>query len=110
VAFSDVRRDIMWLSTLCVWGETCVQTGTLAGAEALYEQIAPYADQVVFNSSVVLGSAHWFLGRLAGALGEHERASRHRSAADEVHRRLDAPVMLARDAAARPVPDLTWGT
>ena len=60
--------------------------------DALYALIAPYADQVVFNASIVLGSAHWFLARLS----EGEQAARHLAAATETHRRLDAPLMLAR--------------
>lgn len=103
-AFTDVRRDIVWLSTLCLYAEVCVRTGQLDAATALYEQIRPFADQVVFNSSIVLGSAHWFLGRLAGALGDSEASSRHLAQAAEVHRRLDAPAMLARGAPLQTAP------
>jgi hypothetical protein len=94
--FADVRRDVVWLSTLSLYAETCARIGMLDAAAELYAQISPYADQVVFNASIVLGSAHWFLARLSYALGEDARAGRHLAAAERTHRRLDAPVMLAR--------------
>jgi hypothetical protein len=97
--FADVRRDIVWLSTLCLFAEASARIGQLDAAGALYPLIAPFADQMVFNASIVLGSAHWFLARLASALGEHARAEAHLAAAADTHRRLDARVMLARGPA-----------
>ena len=99
-AFSDVPRDIVWLSTLCLYAEVCTRLAAPEPSAALYAQIEPFADQVAFNASIVLGSAHWFLGRLAATLGESERAGRHAAAAAAVHERLAAPLMLARDARA----------
>ena len=65
VGFADVPRDIVWLSTLCLYAETCARAGLTEAGGTLYALIAPYADQVVFNASIVLGSAHWFLARLS---------------------------------------------
>ena len=98
--FTGVRRDIMWLSTLCLYAETSAQTGMQEAGAALYALIEPFADQVVFNASIALGSAHWFLSRLAASLGERERAAGHMEAATAIHRRLDAPLPLARGAGA----------
>jgi DNA-binding SARP family transcriptional activator len=100
VQFTDVRLDIVWLSTLCLYAELCARLELPEPSGVLYARIAPFADQVVFNASIVLGSAHWFLARLAATRGETELADRHAASAAAVHARLGGPPALARDRTA----------
>ena len=98
--FADVRRDIVWLSTLCLNAELCAQLELPEPSAVLYAHIAPFADQFVFNASIVLGSAHWFLARLATTLGDAERAERHAASAAAVHERIGTVPALARTSGA----------
>ncbi len=98
--FTDVRRDIVWLSTLCLYGELCARLELPEPSAVLYAHIAPFAEQIVFNASTVLGSAHWFLARLATTLGDAERAERHTAGAAAAHERLGTVPALARESEA----------
>jgi len=62
-------------------------------ARACYDRLGPYSAQagaVGTGLVVVFGSPHWPLGRLAGLLGQTERALDHFAQAEAVHARLGA--------------------
>jgi tetratricopeptide (TPR) repeat protein len=91
-----VPPTLAWLPTLAALAEAGAVLRA-PGLEALRAALEPHADRVVeatFTGSA--GSVHRLLGRLAGALGDHEAAERHLEAALERHEALGAAPLLAR--------------
>jgi tetratricopeptide (TPR) repeat protein len=94
--FDALPHDFLRLAGLAYWAEACARVGEAEFAGDLYAQLEPFRDQVIDTGVHVVGSASHYLGLLAAALGDHERAGRDFEAATAAYRRMDAPVMLAR--------------
>jgi tetratricopeptide (TPR) repeat protein len=62
----------------------------------LYERLDPFRWQVVWVGNQGSGHARMWLGLLAAALGEHERADEHLQFACEFHEATDMPLWAAR--------------
>jgi hypothetical protein len=58
--------------------------------------LLPYADRLAVNGVNLNGSMAMRLGELAAVLGRHAEADGHFAVAAEVHKRIGAPVFLAR--------------
>jgi hypothetical protein len=101
-------RDSEWLPVMAQVAETIAVTGPHPVARWVYDALVPYAGLVVVEGicAAVRGPVHRHLALLAGALGEHEAAARHRVAAVAGARALGATALAARiEHEAAPVPD-----
>ncbi|MFI7611032.1 BTAD domain-containing putative transcriptional regulator [Nonomuraea terrae] len=101
---------------LPVWGLVAAHLG-VPGPRALYDRLAPYADQFVVAGmgTACWGSTHLVLERLARRLGDEDAARAHARAAAEAHRRPRAQLRAGgwrwsyprRTAEGRPSQSLT---
>jgi AAA ATPase domain len=89
-------RDITWLACVVLWAHVCASVGDAGRAGALYEELRPYAGQVVYTGISAWGDVDHALGRLATVAGRYEDAARHLAAAAAGYGRIGAPVWLAR--------------
>jgi tetratricopeptide (TPR) repeat protein len=76
----------------------CASVGDAARAGALYEELRPYAAQVVYTGISAWGDVDHALGRLATVGARYEEAARHLAASAARYGRIGAPVWLARAA------------
>jgi tetratricopeptide (TPR) repeat protein len=97
----DVGRpagDHLWLYGMAALSIVCHALGDTEHAPGLYELLLPYADLFVPVARLPIGStgsvAH-FLGLLALAMGRHDDAARHFTAAVQAHERMGALPRLA---------------
>jgi len=100
-------RDSEWLPAMAQVAETLALTGPHPVARWAYDALSPYAGLVVVEGicAAIRGPVHYHLALLAGALGEHEAAARHRAAAVADARVLGALALAARiEGEAAPVP------
>ncbi len=76
---AHLPRDFTFLYGVSVLAEVCASARDQDCARALYDVLAPYADQfaVLFLGTVQLGSISRFLGKLAAVLGEWDAADAH---------------------------------
>jgi DNA-binding winged helix-turn-helix (wHTH) protein/tetratricopeptide (TPR) repeat protein len=89
VPASAEGRDQTWLWLLAMLAETHVEIGHRAALPQVLAALLPYADRVVaLASSACLGSAAYFLGRIALALGRAAEAVRHLERSLDVDTRL----------------------
>jgi hypothetical protein len=94
--FEALPHDFLQLASLAYWGEACANTGAVEFAADLYARLEPFRDQVIGNGVNMVASVSHVLGRLSAVAGDHDRAAHEFEVAASMHRRLDAPVMLAR--------------
>jgi class 3 adenylate cyclase/tetratricopeptide (TPR) repeat protein len=85
--FARVPRDHVLTTTLALYARAATVARVREGADALYDLLLPWRDQMVFNGAVVSGSVELYLGGLAATLGRHEVADEHFAAASAVHER-----------------------
>ena len=84
------------LTGLVEVAEACAALGDADGAEALIEQLEPHADRLVQTGfSGCWGSVRRYLGLLHATAGRPEQAREYLEAALELHRGLDAPLLVA---------------
>jgi hypothetical protein len=77
--FEHLRFDQTQTLALAMYADTAAQTGSVDAAAILYELLAPYADQFVWNGVASLGHARVSLALLAATLGRPEQADAHGS-------------------------------
>lgn len=94
--FRDRARDQIWSSIMWACAETAIVLADEDRSGALYDLLAPYPSQLVYNGLVVLGSIASVLGRLALTLGRLEDAAAHFGCAIEIEERMQAPALVAR--------------
>ncbi len=94
--FEHVGSTSATLTALALHAEVAFQTSDARIAAILYELLEPFADQVVWNGASGYGHVRMYLGLLAAALGEHQRADEHLQFADEFHETNDVPLWAAR--------------
>jgi tetratricopeptide (TPR) repeat protein len=76
--FAAVPRDMFWLGTMCMAGESAAELVETRFIRDLLTQLEPYSDyNAQLGLSVMLGPVSGFVGRLAAAIGEHASAERH---------------------------------
>lgn len=100
--FSDVPRDISWLSSLAMLAEVCEIFGDSRRASWLYDLLEPEADRHVIVGTQVtyLGPVRTYLGRLAILCGDFEAACQHLELALSGCEAMGAPAERARAEAA----------
>jgi hypothetical protein len=102
-----LARDSEWLPSMAQVAETIALTGPHPVARWAYDALSPYAGLIVVEGicAAIRGPVDHHLALLAGALGEHEAAARHRAAAVAAARGVGALALAARiEAEAAPVP------
>jgi arginine/lysine/ornithine decarboxylase len=85
-----------WLTVVCAWATVAARVGNMEAAEHLRELLDPYVDLVCFNGAWVVGSVALFHGMLSHALGDRRGAEDALLTALSMHKRLDAPLLVAR--------------
>jgi tetratricopeptide (TPR) repeat protein len=83
--FAHVPWDQIRLTTLALYAEAASLGGVPDAAAPLYELMAPWADQVISNSSSAYGQVSTYLGLMAATLGWEERADEHFALSCEFH-------------------------
>lgn len=99
--FAAVPRDWFWFMTMALLAETCAELGDGDRAARLYDLLAPFADryvQVIYTTN--WGSAHRYLGLLAGTMDRVDDAAAHFEAALEANERIGAVLMTAETQTA----------
>ena len=94
--FSELTYDSNWLAGLVIYAEVTAQVGDRDAAAKLHELLAPYRDQIAFNSATAWGSVARHLGNLERVLGRDAVAEWSLRSAAEIHERIGAPIWLAR--------------
>jgi tetratricopeptide (TPR) repeat protein len=94
--FRQVRRDWSWLGVLSLWSEVAAHLGDATRARTLHGLLAPYADRLVTVGVRPEMSVAHYLGLLTTAFSRYSDADAHFTAAEAMHRRVDAPCWLAR--------------
>jgi len=97
----DVLPDPNWIIAVTRAAAVCSDLGDRAAAGRLYPLLAPYADRVVGNGVIWIGSVAHYLGLLATTLEDFDASARHLAAAEAAHERLGAPGWQARSQLAR---------
>jgi DNA-binding SARP family transcriptional activator/tetratricopeptide (TPR) repeat protein len=95
--FSDIPRDLGWLSILSSLAEVVQFLDDGPRARLLYKLLLPYADRyVVIPALLCLGSASRALGLLATTLSRFEDAKRHFEHALTMNAHIKAPIWIAQ--------------
>ncbi len=98
---TDLRQEPYWLRTVTQAAYVCHQLDDPAGAEALLDLLAPYADKAVCTGLSSGGSVSYYLGLLTSTLGRLEEADETLARAEAAHAAMPAPTWLARTHLAR---------
>jgi len=93
-------RDVFWLAAVALFSGVAARGQDMRIQELLSRLLSPYADHlVVFGvGGAVLGSAHYWLGLLAWAVGDHAEATDHFLCAKAAADRIEAPFWSAQAA------------
>jgi DNA-binding CsgD family transcriptional regulator len=96
----DPFRDSLWLASLAYLTDAASMLGDEPAGALLYPEFEPFAGGNVMIGHLVscYGAADRYLGMLATALGETERAQRHFEVALALNRRMGAATWLAHTA------------
>jgi class 3 adenylate cyclase/tetratricopeptide (TPR) repeat protein len=98
--FSELPYDSNWLVGLVIYAEACSLLGesipARPAAATLHGLLAPWADQVAFNSATTWGLVRRHVGNLERVLGRYEQAEESLRHAAERHAAMAAPLWLAR--------------
>jgi len=93
--FEHVGSTSATLTALVLYADVAFQTSDARAAAILYERLEPFAEQVVWNGASGYGHVRMYLGLLAPAVGEHQRADEHLQFACEFHEANDMPLWTA---------------
>ncbi len=89
-------RDGGWMPAMAHLAEVCAFLGDGRRATMLYDLLIPYAPyHVAISNAVWNGAVTYYLGLLARTMQRWEPASKHFTAALEMHRGLGAALFLA---------------
>jgi len=93
--FSTLPLDVAWSGAVGSASVVAAELRQPAAAECLFELLSPYADQVIVAAAMPFGCVSHFLGLLAAALDDHDRADAAFAAAADQAARMGAPGFLA---------------
>ncbi len=93
---ATLPRDARWLPTVAETGEASALLGDREAAQWCYAALSPYATRYLISASGVWGSASYFLGVLAEAIGDFDSAMRHLDEAARLEAAIGAVVQQAR--------------
>ncbi len=93
-------RSSLWLASLTYLADACAATGDETVAAMVYRELEPLTglNVVIGHLVACYGAADRYLGMLAAALGDADRARRHFERALELNRRMGATTWLAHTA------------
>jgi tetratricopeptide (TPR) repeat protein len=94
--FGAIPYDSNWLAGLAIYSQAVADLEEPEAATKLERLLAPWRDQVVFNSATTWGLVERDLGNLARVLDRDDEAERLLGHAADRHERMGAPVWLAR--------------
>ena len=89
-------RDVRWLPTVLATGYASALIGDSETARWCYGVVQPYATRYLVSMSGAWGSTSYFLGVLADAIGDIDRAVRHLDEAARLEAAIGALVHQAR--------------
>ncbi len=94
--FSDLPRDVLWLSNLSALAEVIVLLDDAPRAQSLYRLLSPYAHRCVISfAGMCHGSASRSLGLLATTLSRYDDADRHFQQALKTNIQIRSPLWIA---------------
>jgi DNA-binding CsgD family transcriptional regulator/tetratricopeptide (TPR) repeat protein len=93
---ATLPRDARWLPTVAETGQASALLGNREAAQWCYAALSPYATRYLISASGVWGSASYFLGVLAEAIGDIDSAVRHLDEAARLEAAIGAVVQQAR--------------
>jgi tetratricopeptide (TPR) repeat protein len=94
--FKDIPYDMAWSSAMTILAEVCAGLGDQTSAGVLLDRLQPYPGIMADNGLSTFGAIDRYLGLLTATRGELDAADRYFAAAAELHRRIGAPIWLAR--------------
>jgi tetratricopeptide (TPR) repeat protein len=95
-----MRVDGNWLLAFAYWTDSATRLEHVGAAAAIRDQLAPYHALVPTTRATVRPSVAHHLGLLDHTLGRLDEANRWYSEAMSMHRRMEAPVLVAATQAA----------
>lgn len=100
--FESIRRDVLWETAMYGVAYVLSELGWVEPAEALFEQLRPFADRIVILGSVAWGPLSYPVGLLAAMLGRNEEAEAYFSQSVDIHGRIGSAWGVA-------MAQLAWG-
>jgi hypothetical protein len=97
--FEVLPLDSNWLVELAIYAEACAHLRHVDAAIALERHLAPWTEQIAFNSATVWGFVARLVGVLEAVLGRLDRAIPRLEQVAESSERIDVPIWLARTRA-----------
>jgi len=94
--FEQYGATVTTLIALAQYADVAFVTSNARAAAILYEQLEPFADQIVWSATQGYGHVRMYLGVLAATLGDHQRADEHLQFACEFHEANDISLWAAR--------------
>lgn len=91
----DLPHDEQWSFTLATWARVACRLSHRRTAGLLHPLLAPYADRFAHSQIVVSGAVAMHLGQLEHVLGRFDDADRSFAQAEQMHQRLDSPMLTA---------------
>lgn len=98
--FALMTEDVMWASSLCIYGNVAAEIGAVEEAAAILDRLAPFTDLVACDGAFVYQPIAIAAARLGTLLGRAEVPG-WLDHADDVCARLDAPIWAAEALLAR---------
>ena len=95
-------QDSAWLSGMVEYAEAAVECRSVQHAGHIFEQLVPFADQLIYNGVTCEGQVSHYLGGLQSVLGHYDEAESHFARSAALCERIDARFFGART-------DLLWG-
>jgi hypothetical protein len=92
--FESVVRDVVWATTLCIYGHVAADLGATDASSRLLDHLCPHVHLVATDGAHVYQPVALAAGRLATHLGRPE-ALAWLCQAEELALRFEAPVWLA---------------
>jgi class 3 adenylate cyclase len=87
--FEHVGSTTTTLTALVLYADAAFLTSEPRAAAVLYQRLEPFGEQVVWNGAQCFGHARMWLGMLAAAIGDHQRADEHLQFACAFHEAND---------------------
>ena len=95
VEFASLPWDRYSLMGLATYAQVSVYLNARRPAEALYERLRPFADQIAFGESTCMGSVSLYCGLLATMLDDFDAAEDYLVRAESAHLSLESPALVA---------------
>ncbi len=91
----ELQNDSQWLGRTFLWADVVGRLGAVEWAPILRERLAPYADQVLFSGTLVIGPVALSLALLDTATGDYEQAEAYFEQAMTLAHQIEGPFSIA---------------